>query len=497
MNFAGQVGPAGMRGGTGLSALLIVAWTSMMKGALCSSKEETERHLEMGKRMLSAGQLADALSHYHAAVEGDPENYLTYFRRATVFMAMGKSKSALPDLDKILEIRPDFVAARLQRGSIKLKQGKLDDAKVDFEYIVLRDASNSEAAQSLDLLEPLQAQRHQAQELIDQNQHQEAIDVLTHVIENSPWDPELREMRAECYIAQGDYFRAVGDIRPTTKLRNDNTDGYYKLSTLYYMMGEADESLNEIRECLKLNPDHKVCHTHYRKVKKLVKLMQATREHINREQWMNCIDKAKQMLKVEPDEFQYVHRANGHICHCYSKAGEIKQAFDACNAVLHTDENNIDALCDRAETYITNDQFEEAVKDYQKAEEVGGGLNRVQEGLHRAQKLLKQSKKRDYYKILGVRRNAKKSEIIRAYRKLAVKWHPDKYDEGNKKRAEQMFIDIAAAKEVLSDPEKRRRYDQGEDPLDPEQQGGGGHDGPFWNQGFNPFGQSSFKFHFN
>jgi len=49
-------------------------------------------------------------------------------------------------------------------------------------------------------------------------------------------------------------------------------------------------------------------------------------------------------------------------------------------------------------------------------------------------------------------RNAKKSEIIRAYRKLAVKWHPDKYEDADKKRAEQMFIDIAAAKEVLSDP---------------------------------------------
>ena len=44
-------------------------------------------------------------------------------------------------------------------------------------------------------------------------------------------------MRAECYTAQGDYFRAVGDIRPTTKRRNDNTDGYYKLSNLYNMMG--------------------------------------------------------------------------------------------------------------------------------------------------------------------------------------------------------------------------------------------------------------------
>ena len=50
-------------------------------------------------------------------------------------------------------------------------------------------------------------------------------------------------------------------------------------------------------------------------------------------------------------------------------------------------------------------------------------------------------------------RTARKSEIVKAYRKLAVKWHPDRYrDELEKKKAERMFIDIAAAKEVLSDP---------------------------------------------
>jgi DnaJ domain len=49
-------------------------------------------------------------------------------------------------------------------------------------------------------------------------------------------------------------------------------------------------------------------------------------------------------------------------------------------------------------------------------------------------------------------RTAQKSEIIRAYRKLAAQWHPDQYDGDDKKHAEKMFIDIAAAKEVLTDP---------------------------------------------
>ena len=58
-----------------------------------------------------------------------------------------------------------------------------------------------------------------------------------------PWDPSIRELRAECYIAQGDLFKAINDIRPTTKLRSDNTAAFYRLSNLYYQMGDADEAL--------------------------------------------------------------------------------------------------------------------------------------------------------------------------------------------------------------------------------------------------------------
>ena len=50
--------------------------------------------------------------------EGDPDNFLTYFKRATVFLAMGRSKAALPDLDRVLELRPDFFQVCLQNNDI-------------------------------------------------------------------------------------------------------------------------------------------------------------------------------------------------------------------------------------------------------------------------------------------------------------------------------------------------------------------------------------------
>src|SRR5947209_19936157 len=67
--------------------------------------------------------------------------------------------------------------------------------------------------------------------------------------------------------------------------------------------------------------------------------------------------------------------------------------------------------------------------------------------------------KRDYYEVLGVAKTADGEEIKRSYRRLAMKFHPDRNGD-NKTDAELKFKECAEAYEVLSDPEKRRRYDQ-------------------------------------
>jgi hypothetical protein len=108
---------------------------------------------------------------------------------------------------------------------------------------------------------------------------------------------------------------------------------------------------------------------------------------------------------------------------------------------------------------MAKESWEEAVREFRRAKEIDGGNHEANDGLHRAEAALKQSKVKDYYKILGecadnescvkvvyllvsgfvcllspeIPRNADDRDIKRAYRKKALEWHPDKVTEVNMK----------------------------------------------------------------
>ncbi|XP_068628617.1 dnaJ homolog subfamily C member 3 [Battus philenor] len=459
----------------------------------CASQAEVNKHLELGRDFLARGQLSDALTHYHAAVEGDPKNYLTYFKRGTVYYALGKAKFALQDFTKVLDLKPDFTSARLHRANVYLKLAKYYDAKEDYLQVTYSDPYNEEALTQYHHMDEYAEELRLAEAYYRGSDYRAAVDLATRLLEISPWAAQLRQLRAECYIALNDLFSAVSDIRSVNRLQQDSTDGYFRLASLLYQLGHVSDSLKEIRECLKLDPEHKKCFPFYKKVKKVDKLLLDCEQYSESREFTRCIDSANKVLKVEDEVTLVVFEAKRWLCSCYSKEEMYTDAVAACGGALSL-QKDARVLCDRGDALLGLEMYDDAIHSFKEALELDEGMQRAKDGLSRAQKLQKQSEQRDYYKILGVKRTASKQEIIKAYRKAAQKWHPDNYQGDEKKIAEKKFIDVAAAKEVLTDAEKRAQFDAGTDPLDPESQRQPFHS-PFHHfQHGSPF---QFKFHFN
>lgn len=489
-----DISPLGDRN---LAACVIILLLELsLNGAKASKGADIENHLELGKEFLARGQLADALTHYHAAVEGDPNNYLTLFKRGTVYLALGKTRFAIQDLQKALELKPDFTPARLQRGTAYMKSGEYLQATEDLANVLQIEPYNEDANELYSRIGPASEQWALVVDLMSRGDYRSSITLLTQLLEISPLSTTFRQTRADAYIAQNDYLAAISDLRSVNKLTQDSTGGYFRLAQLLYRIGHATSSLKEIRECLKLDPEHKDCFPFYKKLRKVEKSLSNAEAAKEEKRYADCISSAESVLNQEKEENMIMFEAKRLLCGCLSQNEEYTKAITSCNQALEI-MKEAQILCDRADAYIGVEMYDDAIRDFQAALELDENLQRAKEGVDKAKRLQKQSERRDYYKILGVKRNANKQEIIKAYRKAAQKWHPDNFRDEEKKVAEKKFIDIAAAKEVLTDPEKRKQFDNGEDPLDPEsgQQGfRGGHSHFHHFHHDSPF---QFKFHFN
>ncbi|KAA8893962.1 hypothetical protein FN846DRAFT_976560 [Sphaerosporella brunnea] len=482
--------------------------------------------------LLQAGDKHGALDHFEAAIKKDPSNYLTLFKRGATYLSLGKSTQASADFDAVLNLKPDFEAALLQRARLKAKTGDWAAAKKDY-----RKAGKTKYAIEISEIGAAETAAEEARKAEKKKDWDTCTEKAGAAILVAPQVPALRSLRAACRMQKGDVLEAVGDLTHVAQLSPFDTTPHVQIANLlYFSMNDFDRSAANLRKCLHSDPDSKLCSKLLRRIKNYEKSVKKAKELREKRQFNSAnkvlltfgedagvIDEVKEEIDQLKREgvinakcpLTLLAQLEEMACDDFTEMGKPEKARPHCDEALRLNPSSLPAILAKATRLLKEDAFEEAIRLLEKAkEEVEGasGDRRIQKKLQEAHNLLRRSKTKDYYKVLGVSRDADAQDIKKAYRKLTKQYHPDKYrGEMTPEQIQKKMSEINEAYEVLSDPALKERFDNGDDPnsqegQNPFAQGGnpfggfgqGGHQQFMFRQqgGGSPFGQGGFNFHF-
>ncbi|XP_011620841.1 dnaJ protein P58IPK homolog B isoform X1 [Amborella trichopoda] len=422
--------------------------------------------------------------------DGKPGDAATFSKKALESLAFKRYFEALDYLNEALEADPAFSEAYFHRASSLRQLCRYEESERDYKKFLELKPSTSAAEKELSQMFQAKSSLEVAIDLFNSKNVIKAMDHLDKVVlVFSPECSKAKLLKIKILIAEKDYSGAIAETGYILKSDESNLEALLLRGQAYYYLVDHDVALRHYQKGLRLDPEHSGLKKAYFGLKNLIKKTKSAEENLAKGKLRLAVEDFKGALALDPNHTAYNVHLYLELCKVLIKLGRGKDALDSCTAALDIDGELIDALVQRGEAKLLVEDWEGAVGDLQAAAQKSPQDMSIREALMRAEKSLKLSKRKDWYKILGISRTASIAEIKRAYKKLALQWHPDK-NVDNREEAETKFREIAEAYEILGDEDKRVRYDRGEDIEDAGMGMGGA--------GFNPFGGGGqqFTFHF-
>nr|GMD19264.1 tpr repeat-containing thioredoxin ttl1 [Ipomoea batatas] len=478
---------------------------------------------------------------------------LCYSNRAATRMSLGRMRAALEDCLNATAQDPNFHRAQVQAANCCLALGEIQNASKYFMKC-LQEGSDTcvdrkllvEASEGLEKAQKLSNYMKQSAELLERrttNDAEYALAVLADALMISSYSEKLLEMKADALLMLQKYEEAIqlceqtftsaelntspSDSEPanldaSNKQRSDSHRFWRCLVTVksYFHLGKLEEADNFLKK-----QEKSVSHTNgggsripalqsiiplAATVHELLHLKTAGNEAFQSGKHAEAIEHYTAAISCSVES-----RPFAAICFCnraatFQAIGQIVDAIADCNLSVALDGNYEKVISRRALLLEMIRDYEQAASDLQrlisllmrqmenKINQSGSSdktsfMSEIRQTQQKLSAIEEESRKNiplNMYLILGVDPSAAQSEIKKAYRKAALKHHPDKAgqslprndnpDDGRqiseevRRNADRLFKMIGEAYALLSDPGKRSRYDLEEETRNGQQRGNGG-----------------------
>lgn len=428
------------------------------------------QHKEQGNTFYKSGLFAKAVEEYNHAIEKDPSNAAYLGNRAAAYMQLKKWQLALDDCLKALEMQPVFPKANLRASKCYMQFGEMKKARE-----MLTDVSKDKAAiRDLAYLDDVDALLLSTNELLKNQEYKQALPGAKKLLQDCGEFLDVRVLLGDVMVGNKlfDQARALAD---SLYNRNPGNSEVLRLrGTCFYYTQNVNLAMRHFKQVLQRDPDDRKMMKIYKLVKKSEALKTKGNKAFGSGFLQKAIDFYTEALNLDPLNDHYNGTIYSNRAACYMKVKQWAQAKRDCDNCIQRRRDFVKGYLRRGQCYLELEKYQQAIKDFEHAQKLDPENQDVARNIQKAKLELKKSLRKDYYKILGISKNATEREIKKAYRKQALINHPDKCrgDEEEKKKAEKKFKDIGEAYEVLSDPQKKRDWDGGKDLRE---MGGGGH----------------------
>lgn len=369
---------------------------------------------------MSNGQYEAALEDCFRAADGDPQNSKILLRLARIYTALGRPEEAISTFSRM---NPPPSAKDM--APAKEMQHHVDAARSSLE----RGSAMSMVLHALD-----QAERG----------------LGPTVTRPRKW----LLMRGEAYLKMG-RENSLGEAQniAMSLLRSNSQDpeALVLRGRTLYGQGENDKAISCFRMALNCDPDFRDAVKWLRIVQKLDRMKEEGNVEFKAGRFEPAIKKYTDALEIDPANKNMNSKLLQNRAQCKIRMKDYDSAIADCERAISLDPGYTKARKTKANALGQAERWEDAVKEWKSVAELEPEDRTVLKEVRKAELELKKSQRKDYYKLLGIEKSASPDQIKKAYRKMAVKLHPDK-NPGDP-HAEEKFKDMQEGYETLSDPE--------------------------------------------
>ncbi|KAL0211578.1 hypothetical protein RCL1_005204 [Eukaryota sp. TZLM3-RCL] len=434
---------------------------------------------QAGNQFFKSGNFSEAINVFSQALTQNPppEFHIVFLsNRAAALYNLKNYEAAIMDSVTVVQNFPSAEPAMLAKNFFRIIESNFHLCRTNDARVWLTHAQSvahtygdkiSSLTTTLTKLEKALATCSEAVSTFNGKDLADAVSDLNLICPNS-WECFYYGIHSK--LLSKEIQPAVSEVNKFLSSSPNHSSALFLLAQCQWTLGNIDKTRETIRNILSIDPDHGESKNFLKAIKSLISIKDAAGAAYSANDHVQALTLYTEFLDKSKVFSPYSHLRSIVYCNraaVYMKQERYEEALNDSSAALDINPDYTKALYRKAQCELQTGDYQSAVFTFERLVNIEPSNRSYQQELNTAKRMA-MGKKKDYYKVLGVDKDASDAEIKKKFRKESLLVHPDRTStlpEDERKNAEKRFQAISEAYSVLSDPEKRRSYDAGESDM--------------------------------